>query len=125
MPNSSKTWAEARALALQSLESMTPEEGAQIDRGIAADPDTFELTDEHFAKMKPSRMGRPPKAAHERKRSVTLRLDPDVLAAYEATGKGWQTRINEILRQAAPQPPIQANQGSSQQGVTKKALKAG
>ena len=34
------------------------------------------------------------------KRQVTLRLDPDVLAKFRATGHGWQTRINEALRAA-------------------------
>ena len=36
------------------------------------------------------------------KQAVKLRIDADVLAAYKATGKGWQTRINEILRQNVP-----------------------
>lgn len=30
---------------------------------------------------------------------VKLRLDPDVLAVLRATGKGWQTRVNAILRE--------------------------
>lgn len=34
------------------------------------------------------------------KRSVTLRLDADVLTAYRTTGAGWQTRINADLRRA-------------------------
>lgn len=33
------------------------------------------------------------------KQSVKIRLDPDVLAALRATGKGWQTRVNEVLRE--------------------------
>ena len=32
------------------------------------------------------------------KEPVKLRLDPDVLAALRATGDGWQTRINDMLR---------------------------
>ncbi|MDR2165666.1 MAG: BrnA antitoxin family protein [Zoogloeaceae bacterium] len=49
--------------------------------------------------------GRPPRAA-PRKAPVTLRLDVDLLAALKATGKGWQTRINEILRAwLAAHPP--------------------
>ena len=32
------------------------------------------------------------------KTSTTVRLDADVLAALRATGDGWQTRINEMLR---------------------------
>jgi len=29
---------------------------------------------------------------------VTLRLDPDVIERFRATGKGWQSRINAELR---------------------------
>jgi len=42
--------------------------------------------------------GRPP--AENPKRQVTLRLDPDVLEKFRATGKGWQSRINAELRKA-------------------------
>lgn len=34
------------------------------------------------------------------KQAVKLRLDPDLLAALRASGAGWQTRVNTILRQA-------------------------
>lgn len=44
--------------------------------------------------------GRPPK--EERKVNQTLRIDPDVLEAYRQKGKGWQTRINEVLREHMP-----------------------
>ncbi|MFT4179350.1 MAG: BrnA antitoxin family protein [Thermomonas sp.] len=30
---------------------------------------------------------------------VKLRIDPDVLAVLRATGDGWQTRVNTILRE--------------------------
>lgn len=40
--------------------------------------------------------GRP----HSGKQVVSLRLDPDVIAKFRATGAGWQARINEILRKA-------------------------
>jgi uncharacterized protein (DUF4415 family) len=33
--------------------------------------------------------------------SQTLRLDPDVVTHFKATGAGWQTRINDALRKAA------------------------
>lgn len=33
------------------------------------------------------------------KQAVSIRLSPDVLAAFRATGKGWQARIDDILRQ--------------------------
>ncbi len=44
--------------------------------------------------------GRPPKP--ERKVNQTLRIDPDVLDAYRRLGKGWQTRINQVLRENMP-----------------------
>ena len=47
--------------------------------------------------------GRPPKA--DRKVNQTLRLDPDVLEAFRQEGSGWQTRINEVLRQNMPRRP--------------------
>lgn len=30
---------------------------------------------------------------------VAIRYDRDVLAAFRATGKGWQTRMNDALRE--------------------------
>ena len=53
---------------------------------------------EHFAKA-PVQRGRPKSAAP--KVSATLRLDPDVLDSFRATGPGWQSRINAALRKAA------------------------
>jgi uncharacterized protein (DUF4415 family) len=32
------------------------------------------------------------------KHLVSLRLDPAVVARFRATGPGWQSRINEMLR---------------------------
>ncbi len=39
-----------------------------------------------------------PKAAVT-KEAVKLRPDPDVLAVLRATGPGWQTRVNTMLRE--------------------------
>ena len=33
------------------------------------------------------------------KTSTTMRLDSDVLAWFKQQGKGWQTRMNAVLRQ--------------------------
>lgn len=66
-----------------------------------SDPDDFDVTDEALALAKAERgkrMGRPPSGPG--KEQVTLRLDVDVLAKFRATGPGWQTRLNEALRQA-------------------------
>jgi uncharacterized protein (DUF4415 family) len=33
-----------------------------------------------------------------KKKQITLRLDPDVLAFFRKSGKGYQTTINAVLR---------------------------
>lgn len=53
---------------------------------------------ERIAKAKVTR-GRPKAAVT--KVSTTIRLDPDVLAAFKEDGPGWQGRINAALRKAA------------------------
>jgi uncharacterized protein (DUF4415 family) len=42
------------------------------------------------------RRGRP--RSNKPKKQVTLRLDADLLEGLRATGPGWQTRVNEVLR---------------------------
>jgi uncharacterized protein (DUF4415 family) len=73
----------------------TPEEELAIQRGIDADPDTFSPSDEQFAQMK-LRGGRP--KLENPKVPVTIRLDSDVVERFKADGSGWQTRINDVLR---------------------------
>ena len=70
---------------------------------ISVDPDDApELTDDWFEKAdliqgkKLVRRGRP--AGHT-KASQTVRFDLDILAAFKSTGKGWQTRMNDALRE--------------------------
>lgn len=70
------------------------------------DPDDApELTDEWFdsatmhdagmVRRLPGQRGPGKKTPKE---SVTLRLDPEILAYFRETGEGWQTRINDELK---------------------------
>ncbi|MCM5553953.1 BrnA antitoxin family protein [Pleomorphomonas sp. NRK KF1] len=72
--------------------------------------DSPEATDEELAQAKPfaevfpelaekMRRVRGPQKAPT-KVSVTLRLDSDIVERFRASGKGWQSRINEILKRA-------------------------
>jgi uncharacterized protein (DUF4415 family) len=87
----------------------TPEEDAAINRGIAADPDTYELSSREIAELKPlsaKRLGRPPK--ENPKEQVSVRYDVDVLTAFRSTGDGWQTRMNDALRTYLAEHPLSA-----------------
>lgn len=70
-------------------------EDAAINAGIATDEDTYELSDEEFAQTR--RMGRP--VAVWTKERITIRLSPEVVAHFRATGRGWQTRMDEALKE--------------------------
>ncbi len=72
----------------------TREEDEAINRGIAADPDTYELGAADLKQMK--KIGRP--KAEITKERITIRLSPDVLERFRSTGTGWQTRVDAALR---------------------------
>ena len=90
-------------------------EEVRIQKMIASDPDAPEVTPEQAAKAKPFAEAFPalaktmPKNVGGRPRSaspkvpVSIRLDQDVIAKFKATGPGWQSRINEVLRKSATQ----------------------
>jgi len=65
----------------------------RIDAMSDAEIDTSDIPplDENFFANAEVRM---PK----RKESITIRLDPDVLSWFRNFGKGYQTRINAVLR---------------------------
>ncbi|TPL93621.1 BrnA antitoxin family protein [Mesorhizobium sp. B2-3-12] len=90
---------------------LTDAEEAELQRQIAADPDDVEATDEELAQAKPfseafpelfesikRARGRP--AMDKPKQVVSIRLDQDVIHKFKATGKGWQAKINEVLKNA-------------------------
>ncbi len=96
------------------VELPTAEENAQINAGIAADPDARELDADWFKRARPAHEVEPPeffeawaKLRRARGRppletpkvATAIRFDADVLAGLRATGKGWQTRVNDAMRQ--------------------------
>lgn len=75
----------------------TAAEDAAITAAAMADPDDQPFTDADWAQVKPLvRRGRP--LGSGTKAQVTLRLDVEVLEKFKASGEGWQTRINEALK---------------------------
>ena len=83
---------------LDTLPPLTDAQRANLDR-LAALPDDQidtsdipEMTDEQFKAAVKSRLHKP------RKEQVTTLVDADVLAWLRAQGKGYQSRLNAILR---------------------------
>lgn len=72
----------------------TQAEDAAINAGIAADPDTYELSQAEFKQLK--RVGRP--RSESPKVALTVRYDADIIEAFKSGGEGWQTRMNHALR---------------------------
>jgi uncharacterized protein (DUF4415 family) len=78
------------------------------------DSDNLEWTDAEFARARPASevlpdlfgtqaaqtmlkpRGRP--RSEVVKERITIRFDADVLEAFRSTGKGWQTRMNDAMR---------------------------
>ncbi len=95
--------AEARRLKAQQLLMPTPEEDAVITAAALSDPDNLPQAEGAMADFTPASLtprrprGRPAKDAP--KVPTTMRLDSDVLDSFKATGEGWQTRMNEALRE--------------------------
>jgi uncharacterized protein (DUF4415 family) len=71
---------------------LTPEEQARLDKARIDYSDIPPLGDEFFSKAK--------QAWPPAKQQLTIRLDADILEWLRTHGRGYQTRINRILRAA-------------------------
>ncbi len=89
---------------------MSDLEDKRITAAAKSDPDNLPLDDAMLSRMRPVKKAAPelltmargpgrPKLENP-KQAIKLRLSPDILDFFRATGKGWQTRIDETLRKA-------------------------
>jgi uncharacterized protein (DUF4415 family) len=71
--------------------------------------DNPEWTEEDFGNARPASEVHPPHVVRAlvrgpqrapTKKQVTLRLDPEVIDKFRATGRGWQARMNDALKAA-------------------------
>ncbi len=72
---------------LKRLDNLTDEE---IEQAARSDADTLLLEECDMASLEV--------VVPERKQSISLRVDSDVLAYFKSFGKGYQTRMNAVLR---------------------------
>jgi uncharacterized protein (DUF4415 family) len=93
--NDTKTYSRAQ---IDKLASQTDWERVHhltdddIERAVAEDPDTF-IPDEDFWKRAKAVM-----PTGQTKELISIRLDPDIIAWFKKQGKGYQSRINAVLR---------------------------
>lgn len=62
---------------------------ADIEKAVASDPDAELLDEEWFSKAT---------YVPKTKEAVTIRLDMDILEYFRKQGKGYQTKINHVLK---------------------------
>lgn len=129
--------------------SPTNQEEAEIQRHIAEDPEAPEMTAEEWARARPAievdpdlvewSLRRRGKQKASTKELVSIRLDKDVVAHFRSSGPGWQTRLNDRLRQdvlaireGGPSTPYQTGERESvpsaseeQESPTKPTAKGG
>ena len=95
---------------LKKIAHFTPDRGYEkADWDIVSD--TPEATAEDIAQARPFSDAFPDLAASARrtrgkqkapvKTLVTLRIDAEALSVFKASGRGWQTRIDAILKESA------------------------
>ena len=97
--------------AIKALPPLTDEEEAEIQAGIALDPDNPELTEEELSQLRPFKevhpdlhasikrsRGRP--RVESPKEAVTLRLSPETIERFRAAGNDWRARMVEALEKS-------------------------
>jgi uncharacterized protein (DUF4415 family) len=104
-------------MALAEIARMTPEADAEITAAALSDPDTQPLSDEELGSMRPMSdvdpelldrirryRGQRGPQKDPTKVLVSLRLDRDLVDHLRATGPGWQTRVNDLVRKHSRLP---------------------
>ena len=104
----------------------TEEEDAEIIAAAEADPDTWILSDEELAQMRPAAEVDPSLVAaynngtlristdtlanmRGAKEEVTLSLDKGLLKYFTQSGEGWEQRLNDTLRGVVFNEPEKLN----------------
>lgn len=63
---------------------------AEIERAMRDDPDWQDFVDIDWSKAEI--------VVPQKKKAISIRLDEDIVDFFQASGKGYQTRINAVLR---------------------------
>jgi uncharacterized protein (DUF4415 family) len=81
----------------------TVEEDKAITGAARNDPDAQPLTPKQLKSMVPLRTLRGRPKSDNKKLLVSVRYSPEVVAYFKSTGEGWQSRMDEALREYVAQ----------------------
>lgn len=81
----------------------TAEEDKAITAAARSDPDALPLTPRQLRSMVPLRTLRGRPKSDNKKLLVSVRYSPEVVAYFKSTGEGWQSRMDEALREYVKQ----------------------
>jgi len=77
----------------------TAEEDKAITAAAKADPDAQPPTSTQLKAMVPLRAVRGRPRSERKKLLVSVRYSPEVIEYFRSTGRGWQSRMDGVLRQ--------------------------
>lgn len=86
------------AVAMPSVE-----EDKAITAAARSDPDAQPLKPKQLKSMVPLRTLRGRPKSDNKKLLVSVRYSPEVVAYFKSTGEGWQSRMDEALREYVEQ----------------------
>ena len=81
----------------------TVEEDKAITAAARSDPDAQPLKPKQLKEMVPLRTLRGRPKSDNKKLLVSVRYSPEVVAYFKSTGEGWQSRMDEALREYVEQ----------------------
>lgn len=81
----------------------TVEDDKAITAAARSDPDAQPLTPKQLKSMVPLRTLRGRPKSGNKKLLVSVRYSPEVVAYFKSTGEGWQSRMDEALREYVEQ----------------------
>lgn len=89
----------SKATSRPSVVMPSVEEDKAITAAANADPDALPLTTKQLREMVPLRSLRGRPKSEAKKVLLSVRYSPEVIAYFKSTGKGWQTRMDGVLRE--------------------------
>jgi uncharacterized protein (DUF4415 family) len=83
----------------------TLEEDRAINAAAKSDPDAQPLTPKQLKEMVPMRTLRGRPKLENKKQLISVRYSSEVINYFKATGEGWQSRMDNVLRQYVESHP--------------------